>query len=73
MILDDSKWFAAQKRIRAEMAPEYDELMRIHCSATISDHERTVREDIIAWANKNGMATHRLYAQAEAYWNERLN
>ncbi len=73
MVLDDSKWFASRKRIYEEMAPVADEMQRINASSVISDHERTVRDDIIAWANKNGMATHRLYAQAEAYWNERLN
>lgn len=73
MVLDDSAWFAAQKRIRQELAAEYDELKRIYPSSTLSDHERGVREDVIAWANKNGMATHTLKAQATAYWNERLN
>ncbi len=73
MVLDDSAWFAAQKRIREEMATEYDELKRIYASTTISDHERMVRDDIIMWANQNGMTTHTLKAQAAAYWNERLN
>lgn len=73
MVLDDSAWFAAQKRIREEMATEYDELKRIYPSTVISDHERMVRDDIIAWANQNGMATYTLKAQAAAYWNERLN
>lgn len=73
MVLDDSAWFAAQKRIREEMATEYDELKRIYASIVISEHERMVRDDIIAWANQNGMATHTLKAQAAAYWNERLN
>ena len=73
MVLDDSKWFATQDRIREEMAPMADEMRRIYASTVISDHERSVREDIIAWANKNGMATHTLKAQAAAYWNERLN
>lgn len=73
MVLDDSAWFAAQKRIREEMATEYDELKRIYASAVISEHERMVRDDIIAWANQNGMMTHTLKAQAAAYWNERLN
>lgn len=73
MVLDDSAWFSAQRRIRQEMATEYDELKRIYASTTISDHERMVRDDIIAWANQNGMMTHTLKAQAAAYWNERLN
>jgi len=73
MVLDDSAWFAAQKRTREEMATEYDELKRIYASTVISEHERMVRGDIIAWANQNGMATHTLKAQAAAYWNERLN
>lgn len=73
MVLDDSAWFAAQKRIREEMATEYDELKRIYASTVISEHERMVRDDIIAWANQNGMMTHTLKAQAAAYWNERLN
>jgi len=73
MVLDDSAWFAAQKRIREEMATEYDELKRIYASTVLSDHERMVRDDIIAWANQNGMMTHTLKAQAAAYWNERLN
>jgi hypothetical protein len=73
MVLDDSAWFAAQKRIREEMATEYDELKRVYASTVISDHERMVRDDIIAWANQNGMMTHTLKAQAAAYWNERLN
>lgn len=73
MVLDDSKWFAARDHIREEMAPMADEMRRIYASTVISDHERSVREDIIAWANKNGMATHTLKAQAAAYWNERLN
>ena len=73
MVLNDSAWFAAQNRIRQELAAEYDELKRIYASSVISDHERTVRDDVIAWANKNGMATHTLKAQAAAYWNERLN
>lgn len=73
MVLDDSAWFAAQRRIREEMATEYDELKRIYASTVISDHERMVRDDIIAWANQNGMMTHTLKAQAAAYWNERLN
>lgn len=73
MVLDDSEWFASRKQIYKEMAPVTDEARRIHASSVISEHEHTVRDDIIAWANKNGMATHRLYAQAEAYWNERLN
>ena len=73
MVLDDSKWFAARDRIREEIAPMADEMRRIYASTVISDHERSVREDIIAWANKNGMATYTLKAQAAAYWNERLN
>ena len=73
MVLDDSAWFAAQNRIRQQLAVEYDEMKRIYSSSVISDHERMVREDVIAWANKNGMATHTLKAQAAAYWNERLN
>lgn len=74
MILDDTEWFAARKRIRAELAPLKDEWSKIHfAQSVISDHERSVRDDIIAWANKNGMATHTLRHQAEAYWNERLN
>lgn len=72
-VLDDSARFAAQKRIKQELAFEYDELKRIYPSSVISEHERAVRDDIIAWANKNGMATHTLKAQAAAYWNERLN
>ncbi len=63
MLLDNSE----------DMTRQVDELNRVYASSVISDHERMVRNDIIAWANKNGMATHRLYAQAEAYWNERLN
>jgi hypothetical protein len=55
------------------MATEYDELKRIYASTVISEHERMVRDDIIAWANQNGMMTHTLKAQAAAYWNERLN
>jgi hypothetical protein len=74
MILDDTAWFAAQKRIRAELAQCQDEWSKIHfAQSVISDHERSVRDDIIAWANKNGMATHTLRHQAKAYWNERLN
>lgn len=73
MVLDDSEWFAAQKRIRQELAAEYDELKRIYSSSTLSDHERQVRDDVIAWANRNGMASYTLKAQAAAYWNERLN
>lgn len=73
MVLDDSAWFAAQKRIRQELAAEYDELKRIYASSTLSDHERQVRDDIVVWANKNGMASYTLKAQAAAYWNERLN
>lgn len=72
MVLDDSAWFAAQKRIRQEMSVEYDELKRVYASSVPSDHERSVREDVIAWANKNGMATHTLKSQSEAFWNERL-
>lgn len=72
MVFDDSTWFATQKRIRQEMATEYDEMKRIYASSVISDHERTVRDDIIAWSNKNGMAAYTLKAQAIAYWNERL-
>ena len=73
MVFDDSEWFAAQKRIRQEMSTEIDELKRVYAATVISDHERVVRDDIIAWANKNGMATYTLKAQAVAYWNERLN
>ena len=73
MILDDTASFTAQKRIRQEMAPEYDELKRIYASSVLSGHERDVRDDIVTWANKNGMATYTLKAQAMAYWNERLN
>ena len=73
MVLDDSKWFSATRRVREEMAPEIDEFKRIYAAQVISDYERMVRDDVIAWANKNGMATYTLKAQAVAYWNERLN
>jgi len=73
MVLDDTTWFAAQKRFAVEWAPVKEEMLRIVAASVISEHERSVREDIIAWANKNGMATYTLKAQAEAYWNERLN
>lgn len=73
MVINDTAWFAAQKRFAVEWAPVKEEMLRIVAASVISEHERSVREDIIAWANKNGMATHTLKAQAEAYWNERLN
>jgi len=73
MVFDDTEWFASQKRIMTEWAPVKDEMLRLIAKPVISEHERAVRDDVIAWANKNGMANHTLKAQAAAYWNERLN
>lgn len=50
-----------------------DEFERISAPSVVSEFERMVRDDIVAWSNKNGMGSYRLKAQAAAYWNERLN
>lgn len=72
MVFDDSKWFAAGKRIRAELEPMVDEMRRINCAVSVeSEMERLVIEDIANWACERGD----VFSPdiIKAYWNERLN
>jgi hypothetical protein len=73
MILDDTKWFAAQKRIRAELEPMADEMRKINCAVAVeSEMERMVTEELVDWAWNRGpfASTEHLIKQ---FWNERLN
>ena len=76
MILDDSKWFASQKRTREEWAPVTDEMFRIHTQGTVrSDFEYIVHSEIVEWMEPRneqllGMDMRDVIKQ---FWNERLN
>jgi hypothetical protein len=75
MMIDDSEWFAAQKRIRQEMAVEVDELRRIYPQPVKSDFELEIRKEVEDWmkkqpADKFWVTPGQAYEQ---FWNERLN
>ena len=76
MVLDDTAWFAAQKRIRAELEPMADEMRKINCTKPVeSDFEMSVRSEVAKWlANQpyevSAMRWKSIY---EMFWNERLN
>jgi hypothetical protein len=75
MMIDDSGWFAAQKRIRQEMAVEVDELRRIYPQSVKSDFELEIRKEVEDWmkkqpADKFWVTPGQAYEQ---FWNERLN
>ena len=75
MIMDDSKWFSAGKRIRDEWAPVVEETLRINAIPTISVFEEKVEDDVIAWLNDQPFTGYH-YANREeiinAYWKQLL-
>lgn len=83
MILDDTAWFTAQKRINAEFSPVGDEMKRIYPSSVKSEFEHNVEADIFKWLEDTGgvyshpTSTRPRFEDAKelikAYWNERLN
>ena len=72
MVLDDSKWFDAQKRFNQEWAPVKDEMLRIIAKPVESEMELSVIEDIVIWAWGRGpfASNEQMFKD---YWNERLN
>ena len=75
MVLDDSNWFAAQKRIRAELEPMADEMRKINCAVEVqSDHERDVALEISIWnMNRPYIVGQTVEQLIKEFWNERLN
>lgn len=83
MILDDTAWFTAQKRITAEFSPVGDEMKRIYPSSVKSEFEYSVEADIFKWLeDTGGVYSHPTSTRPrfkdtkeliKAYWNERLN
>lgn len=74
MVLDDSKWFAAQKRIRAELEPMADEMRKINCANPVmSDMELDIITELVDWAwDRRGTFASR-EDMIKQFWNERLN
>lgn len=76
MVLDDSNWFAAQKRIRAELEPMADEMRKINCAKPVkSDFEAIVHSEVERWlaTQPYEVSTMRWRSIYEMFWNERLN
>ena len=75
MVLDDSKWFAAQERIRQELAPMADEMYKMLASSVKSEHEEMVHQDVIKWLLTQPYETSTLTWKNiyNKFWNERLN
>jgi hypothetical protein len=73
MVLDDSKWFAAQKRIRAELEPMADEMRKINCAVEVhSGMENDIIPELVDWAWGRGPFASNEHMIKE-FWNERLN
>ncbi len=73
MVLDDSKWFSAQKRIRTELEPMADEMRKINCAVEVeSEMERMVTEELVDWAWHRGPFASNEH-MIKQFWNERLN
>ena len=83
MILDDTKWFAAQKRTQQEYECVADEMRKITCAKLVkSDFELAIEHEIFDFIERSGglyvgPGTTRRFKTDEdlyiAFWNERLN